>query len=544
MITMITRWRTLCVQFSLWMLATLVPALGFALTSSDRLNQLGKLAIVLALTVIWSCAWPALVLALPRALAAVTLIASNLLMVTFVVISAFHLIACDQLPGLSTVYAIVDTHVAEAAEFVALIASPSAWVAALANAALVLLFGYRCWKSVRSLHAPNPTKFEVAASLVLLLALPHALWDRPKWIFNNPFTFAVYSGHEVLGYRADLMNAAHTTPPRLDTTVREPERRAVHLLVVGESLTSTHMATCGYARNTTPHIDGPSEYQRFSLCDACSPRPSTALALREIMTPAGSYRAHPFLERPNLISTLQHNTYQVYWISNQALPFDPSESMASVWATFATMRWFTNVEGYQYDGVMLPRVERALAAKGDRKVVVIHMAGSHPAYAMRYPKKFHRWESDAEVPSSIPRRKDPDFLRAPVNEYDNSVLYTDYLMGKLLELAKKHDVATVTMFSDHGQNLGETSRHLGHSGDWGPRQGFMVPVILWIGKSALFSEAQQRSLERNAKAPYQTDQLFATLLELYGIDTTDSALRNSLLSDAYRPVPRACDSMK
>jgi glucan phosphoethanolaminetransferase (alkaline phosphatase superfamily) len=118
------------------------------------------------------------------------------------------------------------------------------------------------------------------------------------------------------------------------------------------------------------------------------------------------------------------------------------------------------------------------------------------------------------------------------------------LLGQLLELARKYDVATVTLFSDHGQNLGETTPFLGHSSDNGPRQGFLVPVIMWIGKSAQFNQAQGENLVRNAKAPFQTDQLFATLLELYGIDTEDRALRNSLLSEGYRPVKRACDGMQ
>jgi|GEM_PF-6568865 len=541
---MTARWRAICALFSLWMLSTLVPAVGLALSSRDWLAQLGKLGIVVALTIVWSCAWPALLLAMPRAVAGAAMVAANFVMVAFVMISAFHLVAYDQLPGLSTVYAIVDTHFGEAREFLSLIGSPSAWTAAFANGALVILLGSFCWRSLRPDTAPTPSKLHLVASLLVLLGLPNALWNRSKWTFNNPFTFALYSGREVLGYRADLMKVTHATPARLNTSVREPKRRALHLLIVGESLTSTHMATCGYARDTTPQIDAPRDYLRVALCDVCSPRPSTALALRDIMTPGGHYRERPFLERPNLISTLQHNTYQVYWISNQALPVDPKESMASVWSTFATMRWFTNFEGFQYDGAMLPRVKRALAAGADRKVVVIHMAGSHPAYSARYPRKFNHWAADAEVPASVPRRHDPDFLRTPLNEYDNSVLYTDYMIGEIMTLAREHDVASVTLFSDHGQNLGEKTPFLGHSSDNGPRQGYLVPVILWIGKSALLDDAQRENLLRNAKAPYQTDQLFATLLELYGIDTADRALRNSLLSDEYHPVPRACDAME
>jgi heptose-I-phosphate ethanolaminephosphotransferase len=391
---------------------------------------------------------------------------------------------------------------------------------------------------------PRPATALRFASLLVLLGLPAILSKNDKFLLSNPFTFALHTGREVLSYRAELMFVTRDTPALLRAKVKAADRPAKHILIVGESLTPTHMATCGYTRNTTPEIDRKRAYERVVLCNACSTKSSTAPALMDVMTAQGRFASSPVLERPNLISTLQRNSYQVYWISNQTLRSGPDDSMVAVWSTFADQRWFTNLEGYQYDTSLLPRVESALRASGDRKVVLVHVEGAHPPYFLRYPPSFKRWPEQAEVPQSVPRRNDPSFERAPYNQYDNAVLHSDHLLGRLLELAEQYDVATVTYFSDHGQNLGETSPHLGHSLDEGPRQGFTVPVIFWISDGAAVGEEQRERLQEHARQPFQTDQLFASLLELYGIATEEPALANSLLSASYHPVERACDRMQ
>jgi heptose-I-phosphate ethanolaminephosphotransferase len=541
---MAQQWWPIGRRFALWNVAALLPSLVWAAQSHEPVTQLGKCLGVLILSMAWALTWPLVLLCTHPLLARAWLALVNLVMTAFVLIASFHLVVYDQLPGVSVVYAITDTHPSEVAQFVGLISKPWAWVAGIGNAALVAVLGWRCRKALFAADVPRPRPAMALGALGLLVGLPWALWGHPKFVLNNPITFVIATGKDVLSYRADLMSATPDSPAWLRATVRSAHRPSRHLLILGESLTSTHLATCGYTRDTTPEIDRRRSFDRFVLCDACSSQNNTALSLRDVMTPGGRYAEAPFLERPNLISTLQRSSYRVYWISNQTLRYDPLESMASIWSSFASTRWFTNLEGYQYDGVMLPRVEKALIARGDRKVVVVHMAGSHPAYAMRYPPAFARWSSNAEVPASVPRRNAPEFLRAPLNEYDNSVLYTDHVVGRLLELAERYHVDSVTFFSDHGQNLGETSPHLGHSGENGPRQGYMVPVFFWLSRTADVSPAQREELARHAALPFQTDQLLPTLLELYGISTEDEALANSLLRGSYTPIPRVCDRMK
>ena len=80
--------------------------------------------------------------------------------------------------------------------------------------------------------------------------------------------------------------------------------------------------------------------------------------------------------------------------------------------------------------------EKIDAMQGDA-VIVLHMMGSHgPAYYKRYPAAFERFR---------PACKDSQFSRCQlseiVNSYDNTIVYTDYVLAKLIELLAAQDRA-------------------------------------------------------------------------------------------------------
>jgi len=540
-------WLSPAARFATWHASTLVIPFAQALTTSGKPEYLTRLLAVLALTLVWGASWLAVLLCMPTRIADLVMLLGGLLMSTFAAVSGYHLVVYNQLPGVSSIFAIVDTNLTEAAEYLLLTSRPLAWAVGLSTGVVVVLLGLWCRRSLAGKRVTRGDAWWILASGALLVAVPVAAASRAKFALNNPFMFAAHSGVEILAYRSEMKNVGPDTPLHVKSYVAETNLPAAHLLIVGESLSASHMATYGYVRPTTPEIDKHRAFDRIVVRDACSSRCSTILSLRDVMTAVGRYATEPSMRRPNLISTVQRSSYKTYWISNQS-KYGTGDSLSSIWSMFADVREFTNLrgtyEGYSYDEVLLPRVEAALADPEKRKVVIVHMMGSHPDYAMRYPPSFERWKPQESVPDGVPRAKEAAFRRAPFNQYDNSVVYSDHLLGRLLDMAQKYDVATVTLFSDHGQNLGEHSAHLGHSLEDGPRQGYEVPVIFWLGESARIDPEKRARLSQHATLPFQTDQLFPTLLDLYGIATEDEALTNSLLRDAYKPVPRVCDKMK
>jgi lipid A ethanolaminephosphotransferase len=84
----------------------------------------------------------------------------------------------------------------------------------------------------------------------------------------------------------------------------------------------------------------------------------------------------------------------------------------------------------------------------------MHQLGSHgPAYFRRYPATFRRFTPACE--------KDDLRLCSPAeirNAYDNSIVYTDHVLGRVIDYLKlrqdRYDTAMLYL-SDHGESLGE-----------------------------------------------------------------------------------------
>ena len=76
-----------------------------------------------------------------------------------------------------------------------------------------------------------------------------------------------------------------------------------------------------------------------------------------------------------------------------------------------------------------------------------------------------------------------------VNAYDNSLLYTDFVLGKLIDFLDRaqstHDTAMLYV-SDHGESLGENGLYLhGMPYAIAPDVQKNVPFVVWLANSAV-----------------------------------------------------------
>jgi lipid A ethanolaminephosphotransferase len=82
----------------------------------------------------------------------------------------------------------------------------------------------------------------------------------------------------------------------------------------------------------------------------------------------------------------------------------------------------------------------------------LHLNGSHgPLYYKRYPKEFAKFQPECKTASV-----NECSVESLINAYDNSILYTDYLLANAIEKLEKSGVPSVLIYiSDHGESLGE-----------------------------------------------------------------------------------------
>jgi len=149
---------------------------------------------------------------------------------------------------------------------------------------------------------------------------------------------------------------------------------------------------------------------------------------------------------------------------------------------------------------------------------VLHTMGSHgPAYYKRYPDSFEVFFPACQT-NQLNECNDEEIN----NAYDNTIVYTDYVLSKLitvLENNTKVDETVMFYVSDHGESLGENGLYL-HGMPYliAPDEQKRVAALMW------FNEGFSRSLDvdlikEKIEVSLSHDNLFHTLLGFMSIET-------------------------
>ena len=108
------------------------------------------------------------------------------------------------------------------------------------------------------------------------------------------------------------------------------------------------------------------------------------------------------------------------------------------------------------------------------------------------------------------------------NAYDNTILYADYFLSKVIGLLKRNSQESDTaMFyvSDHGESLGENGLYLhGMPYFMAPDEQIDVPALMWLNDS-MSKVFDVEAIKNKEDLPLSHDNLFHTLLGLMGVET-------------------------
>lgn len=468
--------------------------------------------------------------------------------VAFSVFSVLHLLLYGQLIGAPSVSALLDTNYSEASEFVLFSATPRNIILFSLALAYALFLGVLMCKKLFHIKNFGVKRRYPIIGILILGGLTVFGWHRTSFALNNPFVFIAKTGEEVYENRSEYKKMENQRPEISNAKyLGDDQDHKIHIIVIGESATPSHMSVYGYQRVTDPFVRNYTGAMRlFRARDVCASKPNTHLSMFDIMLSERGARFGQEGPAPaNLISILKDAGFHVQWLSNQ--PGGAGFfSLASTWGGHADESFFLNKrdfrEGYDFDEIVIPALTKTLKNSAKKKVIFVHLMGSHPDYKQRYPSKFKIWGSTAEAPDGISRKSFGDFDLEKFNAYDNSIAYTDSILSEIIGLAVAFSADSVTYFSDHGQNLGEITPIVGHSVDSGPRQGFEVPLFFWINESLDPKSSENlRVFEKNLQKPYSLDRIQYSLFDLFHISYPEQSANQSLFSDQYSLTTRACD---
>ena len=409
--------------------------------------------------------------------------------------------------------AVANTNGREAAEFIGMYwRTVSFW-----SVFLLLQAAAIGWALVRWWRAPPVTQplrgwRLVSAGLLVLLMLV-SLASKP-WRHHHPLAFWPQWVSEVTALKRDwsdmdeqrrlLLARAADSAPALNAAA--PNTLVV---VIGESVNRAHLGPYGYPRDTTPQLAAQARSLGSGLevfRHAWSVDASTVPALQNLFYFGQSRDAN----RQHLLALARAAGYRTWWISNQD-DLAIEQEHARLADEVHLLNQTPGRSGHSLDESVLPLAQAALAHPAPRKLVVLHLLGLHPHYRLRRPDgPPSRVAAGDSVDARLRAEGRPAWLRALRNDYDDALRYHDGVVAATLDLCRRAGNGTAWVdLSDHGQEVGHSIDHAGHSA--ATPEGYRIPLMVW--RPAL-EDAAQPVLE----LPVRGDWLGYSLASLLGIE--------------------------
>ncbi len=305
------------------------------------------------------------------------------------------------------------------------------------------------------------------------------------------------------------------------------------VLVIGETARAEAFSLNGYSRDTNPEL---SRYRIFNFPNVHSCATSTAESLPCMFRPFG--RNGPDTDDlhryESLLNVVERAGVGVLWLDNNS---GCKGVCAGVEARSVTGTGDAALcdAGNCYDELLLRDLGQVLAGPRQTRVVVLHQQGSHgPAYFRRYPTAFQKFSPDCRNDTLLGCSNGE--IR---NAYDNTILYTDYVLARLIDKlqAVSNDYDTAMLYvSDHGESLGENGLYL-HGLPYliAPDTQTHVPMVFWMSDAySVRSRLDGACLAHATFAAYSHDNLFASVLGLLDIETSAYERRQ----DVFAPCKR------
>lgn len=315
----------------------------------------------------------------------------------------------------------------------------------------------------------------IGTSLLVILLVVLANMRNTLWIDNNstqlgsllmPWSYTVNS----IRYYNKVKKRNQKEIPLPDATITN-DSKDVCVLIIGESARRQNFSLYGYERNTNPLLAGDS----VKTYTANSAATYTTAAVKAILDHKETGKLYEIL--PNY---LYRNGVDVIWRSyNWGQPPLHIEKYIN---HKGLAERYPDADA-RYDGLLLAGLKEEIESSSNNKqLIILHCSTSHgPTYNQKYPSEFEVFKPVCQTVEISTADK-----QELLNAYDNTILYTDYLVHSVIEILKEiTDRRCCMMFvSDHGESLGEDNLFMhGMPKNVAPKEQFEIPFIVWQNDS-------------------------------------------------------------
>lgn len=303
------------------------------------------------------------------------------------------------------------------------------------------------------------------------------------------------------------------------------------VIVIGESTTRVHMGLYGYQRDTNPKLSSiKNELHVFN--NVFSSRPNTIESLEQVLTFADQEHPDWYKTKPSVLAMLKQAGYKSYWISNQQT-LTARNTMLTTFAKQADEQIFLNnarsQNSYSFDEKVLEPYTAKLSQPDEKKLIVVHLIGTHMKYAYRYPASYHYFKDDKGVVADMSEDK-----IQTINEYDNAIRYNDHVVYELISRLKQSDQHSLLVyFSDHGEDVYDSKPHdfKGRNEGKPTYPMYAIPFIVWHSKN--WERADQFADNKIFDRQYDNADFIYTLSDMLGLSYEGYLDDESLISKKF-----------
>lgn len=289
----------------------------------------------------------------------------------------------------------------------------------------------------------------------------------------------------------------------LESPVSISDSRDVCVLIIGESARRDHFSLYGYERPTNPYTANDS----VTILVANSSATYTVAGVKSILSHCASGALYEIL--PNYLH--RHGVDVTWRTSNWG---EPPVHIDKYWKKHDLLKMHPEADS-RYDGILLAGLKDDINASTANKVfVVLHTNTSHgPAYNTCYPTEFEKFTPVCETVEMSKAVQQEVF-----NAYDNSIIYTDYLIHNVIDILRSIPNRRCCMLyiSDHGESLGENNLYMhGVPMSMAPKEQYEIPYLVWTNDPTMpvkTYSAEQLPLEGQPT-------IYHSVLRFMGIDT-------------------------
>lgn len=230
------------------------------------------------------------------------------------------------------------------------------------------------------------------------------------------------------------------------------------VLIIGESARRDFMAAYGFPIKNTPFL---SESNGILFNNFISAASSTQLSLTHTIA------SYPQLAN-NIVSLANKTNFHTYWISNQGAVGVEDTPIASIGRkaqqSFFIKKTDSADDEYISDADLLPFINSAINDSYSKKLIIVHLIGSHPPACARTNNHY-----------------DTFYQNARLSCYIQGIKETDKLLSNIrTKLIKSNSKWSMMYFSDHGLSYTNRSKpkklDLAHNSKY--KQNFEVPLFI------------------------------------------------------------------